>query len=217
MAKRRKVGNMLALAILANLLGKPMHPYEMATVLRERGKDRDMAIKWGSLYTVVGNLEKHGLIRAVQSERQGARPERTVYEITGAGRAELTDWLRELIAVPEREIPRFEAGLSLLGVLPPDDVADLLARRLDALREQLAEARAGLAAAPVPRLFLIEAEYDLAVRQAEATWIRELLTEFTDGTLPGLDVWRDWHQRGADPADLAAVMDKLMPGGDQPG
>ncbi|NUO55613.1 MAG: PadR family transcriptional regulator, partial [Hamadaea sp.] len=113
MAKRRKVGNMLALAILANLLAKPMHPYELATELRERGKDRDMPIKWGSLYTVVGNLEKHDFIRAVHSERQGLRPERTVYEITEAGRAELTDWLREIVGVAEREIPRFEAGLSL--------------------------------------------------------------------------------------------------------
>jgi DNA-binding PadR family transcriptional regulator len=217
MAKRRKVGNMLALAILATLLGKPMHPYEMAVVLRERGKDKDMPIKWGSLYTVVGNLEKHGLIRAAQSERQGARPERTVYEVTDAGRAELTDWLRELIGVPEREIPRFEAGLSLLGVLHPSEVADLLATRLAALQEQLDQARADLAAAPVPRIFLIEAEYDLAVRQAEADWIRGLLAEFTDATLPGLHLWQSWHERGADPAELPEMMDKLMAGGDLPG
>lgn len=216
MAKRRKVGNMLGLAILAHLLQKPMHPYEMATELRERGKDRDMQIKWGSLYTVVANLEKHGFIRAVQSERQGMRPERTVYEITDAGRAELTDWMRELIEVPEREIPRFEAGLSLVGVLNPDDVRELLQRRLTELHRQLAQARDGLAAAAVPRIFLLEAEYDLAVRQAEADWVRGLLTELSDGTLPGLDLWRAWHEHGADPAELAAVIDKLMAGGDRP-
>jgi len=216
MAKRRKVGNMLGLAILSFLLQKPMHPYELAILLRERGKERDMPIKWGSLYTVVGNLEKHGFIRAVQSERQGLRPERTIYEITPAGRAELVDWLRELVGVAEREIPRFEAGLSLIGVLPPDEVIELLDARLTDLDRQLAEARADLASAPVPRIFLLEAEYDLVVRQAEADWVRGLLTELREGRLPGQQQWRDWHERGADPAELEAVMEKLMAGGQPP-
>src|SRR4051794_25319206 len=57
-----KVGNPLGLAVLAAPRTKPMHPYEVAGLLRERGKDQDMRIKWGSLYTVVGNLEKHGFI-----------------------------------------------------------------------------------------------------------------------------------------------------------
>jgi DNA-binding PadR family transcriptional regulator len=200
-AKRRKVGNVLALAVLGVLVAKPMHPYEIATFLRETGKEQDMPIKWGSLYTVVRNLEKHGFIEAARSERQGARPERTVYRIADAGRAELTDWLRELVAVPEPEIPRFRSGLSMLGVLPPDEVIELLRQRLHALDRQLAQARAGLAEAlaTVPRIFLIEVEYDLAVSTAEADWIRGLLAELTDGTLPGLAQWREWHRSGAAP------------------
>lgn len=38
----------------------------------------------------------------------------------------MADWVRELIAVPEREHPRFEAGLSVIGALTPDEVAALL-------------------------------------------------------------------------------------------
>src|SRR5688572_3310914 len=110
MPRRRKVGNLMALAVLGVLVEKPMHPYEMASVLRARGKDEDIAIKWGSLYTVVQNMEKHALIEAVQNSRQGARPERTVYRITDAGRSELDDWVRELVSTPERERPRFMAG-----------------------------------------------------------------------------------------------------------
>ena len=85
MAKRRKVGNLLGLAVLSAVALKPMHPYEIASVLRERGKDQDIPIKWGSLYTVVANLEKHGFLKAAESVRQGGRPERTVYRITEAG------------------------------------------------------------------------------------------------------------------------------------
>src|SRR5262245_50169406 len=160
MAKRRKVSNLLALAVLSSVATKPMHPYEMASVIRERGKDQSMKIKWGSLYTVVQNLERHGFIEATQSERHGGRPERTVYRITDAGHAEMADWVRELIGVPERETHMFEAGLSVAGVLPPDEVIDLLQRRLHAMDESIAADRAALSksAAEIPRLFLVESE-----------------------------------------------------------
>ena len=72
--KRRKVGNILGLAVLSVVFERPMHPYEMAAVLKQRGKDADMPIKWGSLYTVVANLEKHGFVEAVESVRDGGRP-----------------------------------------------------------------------------------------------------------------------------------------------
>ena len=201
MAKRRKVGNVLALALLSAVVERPMHPYEMASVLRERGKDRDMMIKWGSLYTVVQNLEKHGLLEATESTRQGRRPERTIYRITDAGREELEDWVRELVTTPEREQPRFEAALSVLGVLPPDEATRLLQQRLSLLEVEIAAQRESLAhdARQVPRLFLVEVEYDLAIREAEAAWISSLLDELTTGSLPGLAQWRAWHETGQKP------------------
>jgi DNA-binding PadR family transcriptional regulator len=39
-------------------------------------------------------------LRIVASQRPGGRPERTVYEITDAGRAEFVDRVRDLIASP---------------------------------------------------------------------------------------------------------------------
>jgi DNA-binding PadR family transcriptional regulator len=209
-AKRRKVSNMLGLAVLSAVVMKPMHPYEMASVLRQWGKDQDMAIKWGSLYTVVQNLEKHGFLKATESVRHGGRPERTVYRLTEAGREELVDWVRELIGVPERENPRFEAGLSVLGVLGPDEAMALLRQRLTALEEQLAEQRARhvAAAAEVPRIFLIEGEFDLAIREAEAAWVRSLLVELTDGSLPGLDQWRQIHETGQFPPEFVDMAER---------
>jgi DNA-binding PadR family transcriptional regulator len=204
-AKRRAVGNMLALAVLATVIERPMHPYEIASLLRERGKDQDMRIKWGSFYTVVQNLERHGFLEMVETVRAGARPERTVYRITDAGRAELEDWLRELIAYPEREPPKFEGALSVVGVLPPDEVISLLRQRLERLESQLGAQRAALEgfAGEVPRLFLVEAEYDLAIREAEANWVRGLLGELTSGTMPGLAQWRAWHASGRPPTEEA--------------
>ncbi|WP_152521424.1 PadR family transcriptional regulator [Amycolatopsis decaplanina] len=196
--KRRKVGNLLALAILATLNERPAHPYEMASILKSRGKDRDMGIKWGSFYTVVGNLRKHGLIEAAESGRDGARPERTVYRITDAGRDEMLDWLRELLAELAPEEPRFVAGLSVMAWLGPDEVIALLRTRLAALDEEIAAERAELARLleEIPRLVLLESEYHLAIRAAEAEWVRSILGELTSGSMPGLAEWRAFHETG---------------------
>jgi DNA-binding PadR family transcriptional regulator len=210
MAKRRKVGNLLALAVLSAVMERPMHPYEMASVLRERGKDRDMDIKWGSLYTVVRNMDKHGLLEATESVRQGGRPERTIYRITDAGREELVDWVSELISTPEREFFRFEAGLSVLAVLPPDEATRLLRRRLGLLEAEVAEGQAALerAGREMSRLFLIEAEFDLAMREAETTWVRSLLDELTSGSLPDLELWRRFHETGVIPPEALDIAER---------
>lgn len=166
-----------------------------------------MKIKWGSLYTVVQNLEKHGFIKAVSSDREGRRPERTVYTITDAGRAELRDWLRELVGTPEPELSRFEAALSVLGVLPPDEATNLLADRLRALEAGIAAQRTLLAdSGDVPRLFLVEAEYALAMREAEAAWVRSLWKELTEETLPGIVEWRAYHETGGPPPEWTKLL-----------
>jgi len=114
MAEKRKVANLMALAVLATVVQRPMHRYEMASVMRARGKDRDMDIKWGSLYTVVQNLERHGFIEATSSNREGRRPDRTVYAITEAGRDELLVWLWDLASEPSAEYPAFAAPLMFI-------------------------------------------------------------------------------------------------------
>jgi DNA-binding PadR family transcriptional regulator len=219
MAKRRKVGNLLALSLLSLLAQQPMYPYEMAQTLRARGKDKNFKINWGSLYTVVNNLEKYGLIEEVGTVREGRQPERTTYQITEAGMAELKDWLRELLGVPEREYTRFEAALGEAAFLPPDEVTDLLRRRLEALDAAIAEHEAGMQTwgAGLPRLFLIESEYHLALRKAEAEWVRGLLKEFTDGTFPGLEVWRRFRETGEFPEDLLPLFEQARQGAAQEG
>ena len=210
MAKRRKVGNLLALSLLTLLTERPMYPYEMATLLRERGKDNAIKVNWGSFYTVVQNLEKYGFIEAVEVVREGRQPERTTYQITDAGRAELMDWLRELLSVPEREHNSFEAALGESAVLPPDELIGLLQQRLAALEEAngLIQAELATLVTQVPRLFLIESEYYLAQRRAEEEWVRRLLKEFTGGTFPGLEAWRRFHATGEIPDYMQALVEQ---------
>ncbi|MEU6354538.1 PadR family transcriptional regulator [Streptomyces sp. NPDC047072] len=194
--QRRKLRNPLALAVLAMLWQKPMHPYEIAQTLRRQGKDSSTKINYGSLYTVVQSLEKHGFVEVTDVERQGNRPERTVYGITAAGRQETTEWMSDLVAYPAKEYPIFETALSLLGVLHPDDVVTLLEERLDALLVRAAGERGALEklTETLPRLFLVENEYQLHMVEAEAAWVRGFLDELRQGTLPGIEEWKSIHE-----------------------
>jgi len=169
-----------------------MHPYEMAATLRERGKDQSIKLNYGSLYTVVEALQQHGLIVAQETERAGRRPERTVYRLTDPGRMELIDWISELLSTPVKEFTRFEAGLSLGGVLPPDDVAALLAQRCHLLELEISQLRSALQferQRGLARLFVIESEYLLAMREAELAWTHQLAEEISSGTLEGVAEW----------------------------
>jgi DNA-binding PadR family transcriptional regulator len=209
-AKRRKVGNILALGVLSTVIQRPMHPYEIASIMKARGKERDMPIKWGSLYTVVGNLEKHGFIEATESVRTGGRPERTVYRITEAGIAELQDWTAELLGTPEEEQTSFEAGLSVLAALHPDEVVNLLRTRLDLLTTSLTEQRAEYdrIAVELPRLLLAEWDYNLTLLAAEIDWVRAFRDDLVSGAMPGIPQWREWHETGQIPAEIAELAER---------
>jgi DNA-binding PadR family transcriptional regulator len=197
---RRKVSNPLALAALACLYERPMHPYEIASTLRERHKDDSIKLNYGSLYSVVEALKNHALITEQETERHGNRPERTVYQITDAGRLELIDWLSELLCRPVKEFTRFEAGLSLVPVLPPKDVIALLeerCRRLLVEIEQYGSLRKLMSSRQVPRLFLIESEYGIALREAELNWTRGLIADIASGSLEGMELWQKLHGAAA--------------------
>jgi DNA-binding PadR family transcriptional regulator len=200
MTSKRKVGNPLALAVLACLFEKPMHPYEMASTLRERHKDKSIKLNYGSLYTVMGALQRHKMIEPVETAREGNRPERTVYRLADAGRLELIDWLSELIVETPHEFTQFEAGLSLIPVLTPSDARALLEQRVRRLETEIERSKATrnfLAADKLPRLFWIEEEYRSHLREAEAAWVRKLIAEIDAGALDGLDIWRGWHEMAA--------------------
>ena len=220
MSKRRRVRSLLGLAVLGVAVQRPMHPYEMASMLRARAKDRDIAIKWGSLYSVVQNLEKHGLLASIGTEREGGRPERTVYRLTDAGRVELSDWVSELVSAPSHEPRQFEAGLSMLAALAPEEAAAHLKVRLESLGRELDEKRQRLAAlrAEIPRLFLIEGEYDLAMVQAEAEWAGSLHDELASGRFPDIEKWRAAQNTGQIAAQWGDIAERgSIPGRSGPG
>jgi DNA-binding PadR family transcriptional regulator len=195
--------NPLALAVLVCLSERPMHPYEVATTLRQRHKDESVRLNFGSLYGVVESLERRGLIAAEATKRSGRLPERTVYALTEAGQIEMQDWLTDLLSTPVKEYPAFQAALSFLPALPPDDVAELLSERASRLEAELAAAagtRERVQKMGLPRLLWLEGQFAVALREAELDYVRQLIRDIKTGALDGAQWWREVHERVDEPA-----------------
>jgi DNA-binding PadR family transcriptional regulator len=210
---KRAVSNPLALAVLACLWERPMYPYEMTTTMRERGKEDSIRLNFGSLYAVIKSLEKHGFIEVAQTEREGNRPERVVYAITDAGRAEAEEWLRELIEVPVKEYPAIETGLSLLPMLPPETAADLLESRRDRIDADLAARRAQHeAVVGLPELFMIESDYRVAVLEAERAFVADLAARIRDRSIGGYEGWEQLHRLLAEGVGMEELSERIAAG-----
>ncbi|KVD69098.1 PadR family transcriptional regulator [Burkholderia ubonensis] len=181
----------LALAILATLTEGPLHPYGMLQQLKSRGHDEVVNVRQRtSLYQTIDRLLRDGLIAVHDTERDGAFPERTRYELTDAGRAAGEAWLRAQLAEPAREFPAFGAGLAFLPLLDADDARQQLERRIAALeaeRARLESLRNAAQADQVPRLFLLQNEHALVLLDAELGWVRSVVDHLRIGALRWVD------------------------------
>jgi DNA-binding PadR family transcriptional regulator len=181
-----EVSSPLALAILQLLDERPMHPYEMASTMRSRHHDEFIRLNFGTLYHTVDVLERKGWILPVEREKEGRRPERTIYNLTDAGRETLTRTLGELLRKPTHEYPQFVAGLMFMHHLAAADAASHLNERaalLDAQVTKFEHVLAELRKQGLTRLALIEIEHKIAMLEAERNWVRKLSTEIAEGKL----------------------------------
>jgi len=187
----------LALMVLSLLFERPMHPYEMQRVMTYRGKDQIVNVQRGSLYPMVERLVNAGLVEPAETERDGRRPERTIYRLTEDGRETVHDWLEVMLREPKKEFPEFPAALAFMPVLNPSEARSQLKGRILNLEAQLASMRTGLRQLSenfgMPRLFVIEDEFRLAMLQAELDWVQAVVADLASGDLD----WsaakiRDW-------------------------
>lgn len=191
----RSLGTPLTVAVLALLAEESRHPYELQATIRERGVANVVKMRGGSLYDAVSRLERAGLVERVGTDRHGARPERTVYVITQAGRDQLQVLMQEFLSAPVNEYPRFVAALAHLSILPPTEAATLLRKRADRLDDEWATADEQWheLCEGLPRLVLLEIEYTQRLRAVEIDWLREVATDIEQGQLP----WPHDHQPSA--------------------
>jgi hypothetical protein len=122
----------------------------------------------------------------------------------------MTDWLTELIGTPNKEYPAFQAGLSFLPALDPDDALAALRHRAEALSMKLVAMRGGMQAATdagLPRIFELESEYEERSLSAEYAFVRALVEEMENGTLDGLELWRLFQTEDFNPEEVHFTFD----------
>ncbi|KFG01986.1 PadR family transcriptional regulator [Streptomyces scabiei] len=177
----------LALTVLALLHYKPLHPYGIQRLVKDWGKEQVVNVRQrAGLYRTIERLSGDGLIAVRETERDQQYPERTVYEVTDAGRETARAWLEQMLTVPKEEFPEFPAALSNLLLLTSDEMADVLERRVDALGEKLDGLEAAMAAEAeqgLPRITRLESEYLRAVTAAELEWVRAVVEDLRAGRL----------------------------------
>lgn len=177
----------LALCILHLLDGEgPRHPYELASTMRDQHMDEFIRLNFGSLYHTVDVLERNGWIVPTEREKEGNRPERTIYRLTDSGREVLLKVISDIVARPQREYPAFAAGLMFMHNLDPKAAVqqlELRSQALLAISTKLSRILDELQAHGLKRLALLELEHKIATLEAERVWVLKIAKEIADGRL----------------------------------
>ncbi|WP_145135508.1 PadR family transcriptional regulator [Paenibacillus sp. Y412MC10] len=166
----------VALAILCFLIEEPMHPYRMQQLIDEVINVRHRA----SIYQTIERLHRDKAIAIQGKKKNEGRPDLVVYEITDLGHEAAYTWIREMISTPAQEFLEFPAAVSFLALLTPEDVALLFKQRVNALENTLARLKDQFqkgVTLRLPRLFLLESEYQQAVLEAEIGWIQSVIVD----------------------------------------
>lgn len=176
----------LAISTLALLAEQDMHPYEMYQLLIQRGEDRLVKVRPGSLYHTVNRLEAHNLVRVTGTEREGNRPERTTYEITEEGKDILSTQVTTMLATLVNEYPEFPLAISEAHNLSGTVVITMLRQRLVSLTEEIVGFDTILESVlrqGTQRKYWVNLTYQKAVLQAEIAWITTFIAELESGDI----------------------------------
>ncbi|MDQ0901603.1 MULTISPECIES: PadR family transcriptional regulator [unclassified Paenibacillus] len=85
----------MKLVILGLLMEANRHTYEIRQTMKERGMNNYMKLQDGSLYYAMDQLHKDELVEAHEVVRDTNRPEKTIYQITAAGKLKFQELLVE--------------------------------------------------------------------------------------------------------------------------
>jgi len=157
---------------------EPMHGYEIKRQLEEWAVGEYARISYGSIYYNLEKMEKEGLV-ASKSVKNSGRPERRLYSITERGKEELMRLLRKNYFETERPYYRFDVGVSLMALMPREEVLKALAKRIKIAERHIKELLKAKAELEGKVPFFVSAIIDhyLLHLEAEKKWLENLKKE----------------------------------------
>lgn len=158
---------------------QPVHGYDVRRELLSWRADEWANIHPGSIYHALKRLTAEGLLREVATEKVGARPARTTYEITPKGADEFESLLRKHWWIGESRVDPFQAALAFLPALPPAEAVAALRARADALRNSVTFFRSAIEAGgwardQKPPHVSWQFERSIVLAEAEAGWCERI-------------------------------------------
>jgi DNA-binding PadR family transcriptional regulator len=127
----------IRLFILGTLAASgPLHGHQIRQQAQADRTDRYTDIQVGSLYGALKRMAREGLVREIRTERVGNRPERTVFEITPGGRQALSAIREEILHKISLPHDPFDLALKQARDMAEEDLTQIVADRLAALRAQ---------------------------------------------------------------------------------
>jgi len=127
------------LLLLGILLGGKMHGYRLNEYVRH-AVSLYADIKKSKVYYTLEKLEKSSYVEQ-ETEREGKRPERRVYQITEKGRSYFLDLLRRHLSGFTRTYYADDVGIAFMDQLLPAESRQLLTEKREKIQAALAQFR----------------------------------------------------------------------------
>lgn len=167
-----------ATLLLGIIYKEPLNAYEITKLLAY------MNIKWwfnvadSTVYTTLKNLEKKGLIKGT-IERIGNMPDRTIYSLTGKGKDELKETIKESILQFSYDTNVFTIAAFVMDILETEEKKELLEKRLNILQSYItgiSKQNNETWKREVPDLHVANLERMIDIVQAEISGTKRLLS-----------------------------------------
>ena len=140
-ARRAPRTSSIDIVLLGLLKEQPRNAYEINRVIQRRQLRSWIRISEASVYRNLRILAEQGYLET-RVTRDGAMPEKTIFELTDAGDELLTQLIRDAAATPLKLHFDFDVWLGHLFFLEPEEAAEcieMLRSQLDTLSSELDE------------------------------------------------------------------------------
>lgn len=175
----------MKLAILGLLMESDSHPYELRQKMKEQGMQYYMKIQDGSLYYAMDQLRKDEYIEAVETLRDGNRPDKTIFRITDAGKQLFQELIKNEMKHTVKITHPVCAALAfakygdqeILSTQLEDQIQEMekLASKMKNLHNHL------ISKADCAQLHIIRSYYEHA--ETELRWLQSLRLDALEGRL----------------------------------
>ena len=160
------------LLLLGVLMSGKMHGYRLNEYVKHTMNFYKVLTK-STAYYILDQLEKDGYV-TYETEREGKRPERRIYEITSKGKNHFLELLRECLGNYTPTSFGDDIGAAFIDRLPAEDVRSLLVNKRRKIQDQL-EMYKGVGNHKGKLQYVIN--HNIAHLKADISWVDEILKD----------------------------------------